>query len=277
MKTTALRRPDRCRDVFADPMAVGDPDQCFFYHTVDLPGVGTQDGGWDLRGRFSDYVGGVDVKGKRVLDVGTATGFLAFECERFGAREVVAFDLDTAERQSLLPFAGSLYVEDHAAWVAAQTKAFEGWKKGFWLSHRLLGSKVRASYGDVYAPPASLGRFDIVILGAILEHLIDPLSALTATAALTEDLLVINTDFIEAEGPVARFQGRADKPEWCFTFWTYSVALYHEFMAIIGFEPVTVRKASFPGTRPRPGAARPMLERVALVYRRSAPVAGERA
>lgn len=255
--------------VRAEPLKVGDPGQCFFYHTIDLPGFGVQEGSWDLRGRFADYVGGVDFAGKRVLDVGTASGFLSFEAERHGAREVVSFDLDTAERQMLLPFAGSAFVEDHAGWCRAQTAAFMAWKRGYWLSHRLLGSRAQAVYGDVYHPPAGIGRFDMVILGAILEHLVDPLSALRAVAALTDDLVVINTDFFDSPERVAAFKGRADLPSLSYVFWTYSIPLYHEYMAIMGFEPVAVRKNGFAGTRPHPGAERPTLVRVALVYRRT--------
>ena len=256
--------------LYASPMKVGGPHDCFFYHTIELPGFGVQEGGWDLRGRFLDYVGGADVSGKRVLDVGTASGFLSFEAERFGAREVVSFDLDTAERQTLLPFVRSAYVEDHAAWCRAQTASFLTWKKGYWLSHRLLGSRARVVYGDVYAPAAEIGTFDVVILGAILEHLVDPLSALSAVAALTDDLLVINTDYLDTPERFAAFNGRESQPAANFIFWTYSIALYHEYMAIMGFEPVSVRKDAFAGTSPEPGAPRPMLDRVALLYRRTA-------
>ena len=71
--------------MFAAPRHVEGPDECFFYHTMELPGLGLVRGQWDLRGRFDDYVGGVGVEGKTVLDVGTATGFLSFEAERRGA------------------------------------------------------------------------------------------------------------------------------------------------------------------------------------------------
>ena len=251
-----------------EPLRVGDPRECYFYHTIELPGLGVQDGGWDLRGRFSDYIGRVDLTEKRVLDVGAASGFLSFEAERHGAREVVSFDLDTADRQTLLPFAGSDYVEDHASWSRAQTAAFFTWKKGYWLSHRLLGSRARVVYGDVYSPPSGLGTFDVVILGAILEHLVDPLSALKAVARLTKDILVINTDFFDSDERLASFKGSVERPAMSFIFWSYSIPLYHEYMAIMGFEPIVVRKDTFAGTRPHPGAPRPMEPRVALAYRR---------
>src|SRR5436853_85936 len=54
--------------MFAAPRHVESADECFFYHTMELPGLGVVRGQWDLRGRFDEYVGGVDVKGKRVLE-----------------------------------------------------------------------------------------------------------------------------------------------------------------------------------------------------------------
>ena len=77
---------------FAKPLDVESPEGCFFYHTVELPTFGVVHGQWDLRGKFEEYVSGVEVEGKSVLDVGTATGFLSFEAERRGAARVVSHD-----------------------------------------------------------------------------------------------------------------------------------------------------------------------------------------
>lgn len=257
--------------LYATPWYVKDAGDCYFYHTIDLPTLGTQDGGWDLRGRFMDYIGNVDLRGKRVLDVGAATGFLSFEAERHGAREVVSFDLDTAKRQTLLPFTESLYVKDHETWCQVQTESFKTWKNAYWLSHRLLGSQAKVVYGDVYQPPKSMGRFDVIILGAILEHLIDPLSALTAISGFTDDFLIINTDYVDDPRPIATFNGRADSPDRSFVFWTYSIAIYDHFLKMMGFVPVRAMKSKFAGTRDSVDSKeRPMLERAALVYRRAA-------
>jgi len=46
---------------FAQPRFVERLEDCFFYHTTDLPGLGLVPAQWDLRGRFEDYVGGVEV------------------------------------------------------------------------------------------------------------------------------------------------------------------------------------------------------------------------
>ena len=92
-------------------------EDCFFYHAMELPGLGLIPAHWDLRGRFADYIGGIDVAGKSVLDVGTATGFLSFEAEKRGASRVLSFDqLDGAE-QRFLPFKDKPYYRDHARWA----------------------------------------------------------------------------------------------------------------------------------------------------------------
>lgn len=106
------------------------------------------------------------------------------------------------------------------------------------------------------------------MLGAILEHLIDPLSALKEAARVCDDTIIINTDYLDITMPVAAFNGRADRSTHSFCFWTYSIALYDEYMGIMGFQKIAEHKGRFAGTRAQPNELRPMMERVALVYKR---------
>ncbi len=84
-------------------------DECFFYHHMDLPGVGEVGKGWDLRETIDDYLGHFDFRGKRVLDVGTASGFLTFEMEKRGA-EVVSFDMASRTQRQLVPFSDEFHL-----------------------------------------------------------------------------------------------------------------------------------------------------------------------
>ena len=52
---------------------------------MDLPGLKKVGKGWDLRRTIDAYLGHFDFRGKRALDVGTASGFLTFEMERRGS------------------------------------------------------------------------------------------------------------------------------------------------------------------------------------------------
>ncbi|MGL6096456.1 MAG: class I SAM-dependent methyltransferase [Fimbriiglobus sp.] len=220
-------------NLFAEPRSPAFAD-CYFYHTIDLPGVGVVKGEWDLRDTFDDYLGRVPLAGKTVLDVGTASGFLTFEAEKRGA-SVVSFDLADASTQQLLPFRDKLDFTDRPAWVAKQTAVFERWKNGYWFAHQALGSKARCHYGSIYDLPPALGTFDVVVMGSVLEHLADPISAMASCARLCSDTLILATPAVMTEDRMAEFRGRASRPDDDYTWWTYSVGTYKEVLAMLGF------------------------------------------
>lgn len=220
--------------LLAPPRFIEDLADCYFYHTMELPGLGVVPGHWDLRGRFEDYTGGVEVGGKSILDVGTATGFLSFEAERKGAR-VLSFDMSDVRQQTFLPFKDKLYYRDREAWAAEYGALIEKWKNAYWLCHRLLGSQAEVHYGNVYALPSELGSFDVVIVGAVLEHLSDQVSALGSIARLAKETLVLVTPLLQTDEPVARFEPAAARPEQDYTWWTYSIGVYREVLSMLGF------------------------------------------
>ena len=232
-------------NMFAEPRIVTDPSICFFYHVMDIPGYERQDAQWDLRGKFSEYIGHVDVSGKRVLDVGCASGFLSFSAEAAGASEVVSFDMDGAHRQHLLPFHTKPYFSDHQAWLKTQDAYIDKWKNAYWLAHRCLHSKAKVFYGDVYALPEALGPFDVVIVGAVLEHLSDPIRAMASIAKLARHTIVISTELLETEEPIAEFRGRIDRPDIDYMFWAYSIGVYRHVLAMLGFTIVRTVTGNF--------------------------------
>src|SRR5262245_57528488 len=90
------------KSLYAPPQTVTDVRDCYFYHTMDLPGYGTLVGDWDLRAGIDRYLGGVAVHGKRVLELGTASGGLCFAMEQRGA-DMVAFDLAADHLWDFIP------------------------------------------------------------------------------------------------------------------------------------------------------------------------------
>jgi hypothetical protein len=91
--------------LYAPPQTVTDPAECKWYHSMDLPGLGTVEGVWDLRATVDEYLGGLTFTGQRVLDVGAASGYLTFEVERRGAAAVVSADAASVADLDLVPFA----------------------------------------------------------------------------------------------------------------------------------------------------------------------------
>jgi 2-polyprenyl-3-methyl-5-hydroxy-6-metoxy-1,4-benzoquinol methylase len=231
--------------VMAEPRFVDSLDDCFFYHTIDLPGLGLIRGQWDLRGRFDDYVGGVSVAGKSVLDVGTATGFLSFESERLGASRVVSFDMGDARQQRFIPFKDKPYYQNYEQFVADHETEVQRWKNAYWLCHRLLKSRAEVFYGDIFRLPAGLGQFDIAILGAVLEHLNDQITALASISRLTKETMVIVTPVLQTEERIARLEPTADNPDYDFTWWRYSVGAYREILKMLGFSIARITEAQY--------------------------------
>lgn len=244
MHPIEMNKPNHPNLIFETPRIINDLVDCYFYHTMDLPGFGLIRAHWDLRGRFDEYIGGVDVAGKSVLDVGAATGFLSFEAEKRGAG-VVSFDMDQGGQQTFLPFKDKPYYNDHERWAREYGAQIEKWKNAYWLSHRLLGSKARVHYGNVYALPRELGTFDVVIVGSVLEHLSDQVTALASITRLTKETLVIVTPLLETEEPVARFEPRASNPDHDYTWWTYSTGVYREVLGMLGFKITSITQADY--------------------------------
>ncbi|HKR01397.1 MAG TPA: hypothetical protein VJT09_12040, partial [Pyrinomonadaceae bacterium] len=72
-------------------------------------------------------------------------------------------------------------------------------------------------------------------VGSVLEHLSDQVSALASIARLTRETMVLITPLLETEERVARFMGEAARLEADFTWWIYSVGVYREVLAMLGF------------------------------------------
>ena len=107
--------------------------------------------------------------GATVLDIGTTNGGAAFECERRGARRVVAVDI-----------------------------ADENWF-GFATLKRALGSSVDHVQASIYELPELLGeQFDVVLFWGVLYHLRHPLLALDNVRRLARGTVSIETAVVRS-------------------------------------------------------------------------------
>lgn len=229
---------------YATPWHVDGPEQCLFYHSMDLPGLGTQIGAWDLRNCTDSYLGYQDVRGSRVVDVGAASGFLSFEMEKRGA-SVVAFDvsLDVQEfAADMIPLHDTVAVSGPSKEqvLARLLDVRRRTINSFWLCHRLLGSRVKACYGNVYDPPAAIDRVDVTLFGNVLQHLHDPLRALDAFARLTDDRIIVtetcqvDLDY-ESKRPVMWLRANAAESENTHTWWQLTPGLLQQYLRVLGF------------------------------------------
>lgn len=202
-----------------------------WYHTMELaPGV-TTPGWFDLR-PIVDRLPWPDVRGLRCLDVGTADGFLAFELERRGAREVVATDLAEHERWD--------WPEGVRDRGVDYLRAAAGPQKGVGLSiaREVRGSSVTLLEVSAYdLSPESVGHFDVVVCGSLLLHLREPLRALAAIRSVCTGHFLCTNEVdlaLTALGrrrPLARLDGASDLCQW----WVPNAAGHRRMLESTGF------------------------------------------
>jgi SAM-dependent methyltransferase len=163
---------------------------CTFYQAIDIPGHGFQSGQWDLRPSIEAYLGDADFHGRRVLEIGTANGFVCFEMERRGAN-VVGFDL-AEELTYDAPPLGDGYLN-----TESYRDGLRRIRNAWWLTHSALGSKAQVAYGHANRIPTAIGRFDIGVLANVMQHLQDPIGALMGLAAISDEAVVVTeTDWM---------------------------------------------------------------------------------
>jgi tRNA (mo5U34)-methyltransferase len=138
------------------------------YHSLELndgaviPGIISVE---QLRARLDLWPLPPDLRGKRVLDIGAASGWNSFECERRGA-EVVAID----------------YVE-YDEFVTVK---------------KLRGSKVEYVIAEMEEITAErFGTFDYVLFFGVLYHLRHPLIGLENVCAVTRGVAFVESFVID--------------------------------------------------------------------------------
>jgi tRNA (mo5U34)-methyltransferase len=151
--------------------------------------------------------------GMAVLDIGAWDGAFSFECERRGARRVVA--------------------ADHHVWR-------DGGDAGFRYAHRVLGSKVeRVDVRVEDLSPEVLGTFDLVLFLGVLYHSEDPMRYLRRVRAMcrTGGKAIIETvvDGDDYPRPVMVFYPGATLGNDPTNFWGPNVACVEAMLREVGF------------------------------------------
>jgi SAM-dependent methyltransferase len=218
-------------NIFATPLKVQDLAECYFYHTMELPGHGVMKGrDWDLRGRVDEYLGKVDFSGQCVLEIGPASGFLTFEMEKRGA-DVVSVEVTDQHGWDFVPYPARRLEEV----FGPRRIVMQQLKNSYWFAHAALQSSAKVYYGDAYNLPAALGEFDIAVMGAVLLHCRDPLRIVEQCAKRAKSLIIVDKLYPDLEGsPVCRLAPTPENFLW-HTWWHFSTQFFRQFLAVMGF------------------------------------------
>ena len=207
-------------------------EDCLFYHTIELPGRGLVVGPWDLRGTEADYTGHVDFKGKRVLEIGPASGGLTVFMERSGA-EVDCFDGSQEHAVDILPS----HKVDVRAHEAAGRVILQRFCNAWLYTKQALNLRASVRYGDIYAIAEAPGSYDIVLLGAILLHLRSPFSVVHRACLAARDTVIV-TDLVTVGMESAEFNLLAFNPsrgESLSSWWSFSPGAIINMLELHGF------------------------------------------
>jgi hypothetical protein len=232
---------------------------------MEVPGYGLVQGPWDLRSRVDIYLGHRNFGSQRVLELGTADGYLSFHIEQQGA-EVVSHDLGEGDQWDVVPFArGPATAPGTSAlapsWaedvVRQQRHTMRQLNNAYWLCHNAFGSKARLIHGDIYSLSPDIGEFDVSVFGAILLHLRDPFLALARVAPLTRRTVVV-TDALgflrlpaplraarsllppQLRRPIMRFMPDWRTREGADGWWRLTPEIVQTFLGVLGFERTEV-------------------------------------
>lgn len=237
-------------------LGLGELKDYYWYHTIDLGDGLITPGIFDFRSSISAFQFPEDMSGMHVLDVGSATGFFAFEFERRGAQvtsvELPSLaDLDRFPGQSiensivkLSRMLSEQAVETPSSAAQQQRTANEVYhlllEGPFRFCHRALNSQVRRCYSTIYNLSAeSLGSdgFDLIFIGDVLLHTLYPLQALAAVAPLCRGTLIIAQALPETDEthPAMLYVGGEDPEQDEVSWWLPNKLCFMQLLKKLGF------------------------------------------
>jgi tRNA (mo5U34)-methyltransferase len=242
----------------ARALGFGDIGNYYWYHTVELPDGLVTPGVYDFRGSLGCFPFPEDMRGMRALDVGSATGFFAFEFEKRGA-SVVSVELPSLYALDRFPGQDiEQIIEKIEKMMGPKALARPGavGKHGaaqlyhylldgpFEFCRKLLNSRVERCYSTVYdLSSANLGPdgFDLVFMGDILLHTLHPLQAMAAVAPLCRGSLVIAQVMPEATDgrPAMLYMGGDDLYADEISWWWPNEPCLAQLLKKLGFREVT--------------------------------------
>ncbi|NIO20215.1 MAG: hypothetical protein GTN76_05590 [Candidatus Aenigmarchaeota archaeon] len=239
-------KEDFCQKALS--MGYGDLRNYFWYHTVDLENGLVTPGHYDYRSSWPLFGFAEDMTGLNVLDIGSATGFFAFEFEKRGAN-VVSVELPSIAQWDM--FLGE-YKEQTLRKLMTVHKAntieelhYLHLDGPFEFCQNVLGSKVRRVHSTIYdLTPEKLevDVFDIVFIGDVLLHLFSPLRALVSVAPLCQGTLVVSQEVPEIRDlrPTMLYVAGEKRTEDTRTWWLPNIPCFEQMFKVLGFNDVKV-------------------------------------
>jgi len=239
----------------AETLGLGPVRDFYWYHTIDLGDGLITPGTYDYRRTLSAFHFPENMSGMRVLDVGSATGFFAFEFERRGAR-VVSVELPSLDALDRFPGQTTEQVISKIGRMLASSRPegapppptsaagmYRALLEGpFEFCRRRLNSNVERCHSAVYDLALDkLGGapFDLVFVGDVLVHTLYPLRALAALGPLCKGTLILSEVIPDQpREPAMLYVGGEQPGEDAISWWLPNRACLDQLLKKLGFRTV---------------------------------------
>jgi len=240
----------------AERLGYRDIRNYYWYHTVELPDGLITPGQYDFRETIAAFPFPRDMRGMRVLDVGSATGFFAFEFARRGAHVISVelpslYALDRFPGQDIEQILESIrrMMGPRASDLAGAGPRYSADEMYFYLlegpfefCRKQLGFPIERCYSTVYELNEAKigGAVDLAFMGDILLHTLNPLQALAAVAPLARTLVLSQMvpEGIE-EPPAIAYVGGDSLDSDDVSWWLPNEACLMALLKKLGFPKVT--------------------------------------
>ncbi len=179
------------------------------YHRFDFGQGLIVQGDYDMSKYIHYYNLPTDLKGKKVLDIGTSSGFFALECACRGG-QVTAIDIWD--------------------WVTVQSIS------------KLINVDVSYVKQSLYNLDPGFGQFDLVICGSVLPHLPDPFGAIQRIKSVCSGRAVVATPRPRNDNsigePICEFIGKKASDGDYYHYWALGAKALENMLLTAGFSRV---------------------------------------
>jgi tRNA (mo5U34)-methyltransferase len=159
------------------------------------------------------FLGALDLRGASLIEIGSWNGYFAFAAKRRGAVRIAA--------------------TDKFVWQLAGGAA----RRAFDLAHACIGEGIDVVEIDPTELPGPLQPADVMLFTGVFYHLWDPLIILQKIAALTRDVLILETHMDACyltQPAMVHYPGRElqdDPTNW----WGPNIACVYALLKQVGF------------------------------------------
>jgi len=174
------------------PLSVSNASECNWYHTFEFPDGTLVRGRWDYRKNVDDYLGKLNYKGKSVIEIGPASGYLTRAMEQRGA-DVFCVETCADNIWDVVPRLDRNTDE----YIRSRKELMPRLWKSWWLTRKVFGGTAQIAYlgaASIDGLESSV-RFDIGLVGSVLQHFANPYLILSQLAKRC-DMIVVAEAYI---------------------------------------------------------------------------------